>query len=64
MVMYNVLLESFQMILEGTVMLDNNRLSALNLCSSSIELLQLGNSKITMLLMEQLSMLWTVVQLL
>ena len=37
----NVLLESFQMILEGSVMFNNNHLSALSLRSSSIELLPL-----------------------
>ena len=36
-----VLLESFEMILEGTVMFNNNQLSALSLCFSSIELLPL-----------------------
>ena len=37
----NVLLEFFQMILEGTVMFNNNHVSALGLRSSSIELLSL-----------------------
>ena len=37
----NVLLQSFQMILEGTVMFNNNQLSALSLLSSSIKLLPL-----------------------
>ena len=37
----NVLLESFQMILEGTVMFNNNQMSALSLRSSSIELVPL-----------------------
>ena len=37
----NVLLESFQIILEGTVMFNSNNLSALSLRSSSVELLPL-----------------------